>query len=170
MPSQEMQVKAQKLKTTLTALVTPFRDQKIDFQSLERLVSFQIKNSITAFVVNGTTAESPTLTEDEVKEIFFFIKKKFPQTTLVVGTGSNSTQKTIEMSLRAEEWGADGCLVVVPYYNKPPQRGLFAHFEAVVKSLKHTPVILYNVPGRTITALELETIQKLSQVPGIVGV
>lgn len=158
------------LKTTFTALVTPFKNQNIDWGSLERLVQFQIKNGVNAFVVNGTTAESPTLTVQEVKEIFQFMRQKFPEALLVVGTGSNSTQKTVEASLAAESIGADACLVVVPYYNKPPQRGLFAHFKTVASALTKTPVILYNVPGRTITALTVTTIKSLSEVKGIIGI
>lgn len=160
----------QDLKTTFTALVTPFLKQDIDFDSLDSLVQFQMKNGIQGFVVNGTTAESPTLSSSEVKDIYLHLRRKFPELLLVMGTGSNSTASTIEACRNAEELGADGCLVVVPYYNKPPQRGLFAHFKTIAESLKQTPMILYNVPGRTITALELPTIEGLSKVPGIFGI
>ena len=122
------------------------------------------------FVVHGTTGESPTVTGSERKKIFDFIKAKVPKGfPLIVGTGSNSTAQTIESSKEAEKWGADAVLLVVPYYNKPPQRGLFEHFKAVASSI-HIPSILYNVPGRTITALELETIKKLSEHPSIIGI
>ncbi len=159
-----------KFKSTLTALVTPFKDGVIDVKSLEKLVTQQIAGGVDGFVVNGTTAESPTLTESEVERIFSVVKANSPAgTELVLGVGSNSTATTIEATKRAESLKADGVLVVVPYYNKPPQRGLRAHFEAVAKSTT-LPVILYNVPGRTITSLETQTIKDLSLVSNIVGI
>lgn len=155
---------------TFTALLTPFKDGKIDFKSIDHLVRHQIENGIDGFVINGTTAESPTLTEVERIEIFKFTREivgiKFP---LILGTGSNDTAKTIADSKKAEELGADAILVVVPYYNKPPQRGLYEHFKAVALSVE-IPTILYNVPGRTITSLTLDTIMQLSDVSGIIGI
>lgn len=159
-----------KFKSTLTALVTPFKDGVVDVKSLEKLVAQQIAGGVDGFVVNGTTAESPTLTESEVEKIFSVVKASAPAgTELIIGVGSNSTATTIEATKRAESLKADGVLVVVPYYNKPPQRGLRAHFEAVAKSTS-LPVILYNVPGRTITSLETQTIKDLSVVQNIVGI
>lgn len=155
------------LKGTFTALVTPFKNNQVDYSSLEKLVQFQIENGIDGFVVNGTTAESPTLEKSEVAEIFKFIRKVAgPKVPLIVGSGSNSTAQTIKDSQQAEEMGAEALLVVVPYYNKPPQRGLEAHFSAVAESVK-IPVILYNVPGRTITSLESQTILNLSKIRNI---
>lgn len=157
-------------KATMTALITPFDGGAVDFQSLEKLIKHQVQNGVEGFVINGTTAESPTLIENEVVEIFkaarAIVGPAFP---LVMGTGSNSTAKTEEASEKAEALGADAVLVVVPYYNKPPQRGLVQHFSAVAKSVS-IPVILYNVPGRTITALSSESIRELSQVQNIVGI
>jgi 4-hydroxy-tetrahydrodipicolinate synthase len=156
-------------KSVMTALITPFRDGEVDFSSLETLVRHQIKNGVQGFVINGTTAESPTLSTHESELIFKAVRamtgNDFP---LIMGTGSNSTAHTVEASKRAEALGADGVLVVVPYYNKPPQRGLVQHFKAVAGAVK-IPVILYNVPGRTITAMTAETIQELSRVQNIVG-
>jgi 4-hydroxy-tetrahydrodipicolinate synthase len=157
-------------KGTFTALATPFIDDIIDYKSLDRLLKQQIDGGMDGFVVNGTTAESPTLTATEVAELFKhirgFVGGKVP---LIVGTGSNSTAKTIEDSKKAEQWGADALLLVVPYYNKPPQRGLVEHFKAVSGSVK-IPSILYNVPGRTITSLATESILELSKSPGVVGI
>lgn len=158
------------LRGTFTALITPFKNNQIDFSSLERLLQFQLKNGVDGFVINGTTAESPTLEKSEVSEIFKFARKVAgPQVPLIVGTGSNSTAQTIRDSLQAEEMGADAVLVVVPYYNKPPQRGLEAHFKAVADSVK-IPVILYNVPGRTITSLETQTISTISKTRNITAI
>lgn len=155
---------------TFTALVTPFKNDKIDYASLDRLVKHQLDAGVDGFVINGTTAESPTLASSEVAELFKHVRalcgEKVP---LIVGTGSNSTAKTVEDSKKAQEMGADAVLVVVPYYNKPPQRGLYEHFKAVASAIS-IPTILYNVPGRTITSLATETVRDLAKVPGVVGI
>lgn len=158
------------LKGTFTALVTPFKAGKVDYASLEKLVKHQLTGGIDGFVINGTTGESPTLTSTEKAEVFKVVRALCsPGTPLIMGTGSNNTAQTIEDSRRAEDLGADAILVVVPYYNKPPQRGLYEHFRAVATSVK-IPTILYNVPGRTITSLATQTIRDLSKVSGIVGI
>lgn len=155
---------------TFTALLTPFKNGKVDFNSIERMVKHQLANGVDGFVINGTTAESPTLTENEKEEIFKFVRKLVGEKApLIMGTGSNDTAKTIEDSKKAESLGADAILLVVPYYNKPPQRGLYEHFKAAALSVK-IPTILYNVPGRTITSLATETIRDLAKVSGVVGI
>lgn len=157
-------------KGVFTALITPFKNQKVDYVSLEKLVNQQLAGKIEGFVVNGTTAESPCLSDSEVSEIFKNVKSwtkgKVP---LIMGTGSNSTEKTISSTRQAAEMGADAALVVVPYYNKPPQEGLFRHFKAVAEA-SQIPVILYNVPGRTITSMDPETVARLAQVKNVIGI
>ncbi len=158
-----------KFNGVFSALLTPFHNGQVDYKSLEKHLLFQIKNGITGFVVNGTTAESPTLKWQEVEEIFKCVKSFSGKMPVIVGVGSNSTEKTIEATQKASALGADAVLAVVPYYNKPPQRGLVQHFTAVA-SASNVPVILYNVPGRTITALNLESIVTLAKNKNIIGI
>lgn len=154
----------------ITALVTPFLDGKIDFVSLEKLVHHQLEGKINGLVINGTTAESPTLSEEEVHQIFIFVRKIVgPNFPLILGTGTNSTEETILNTKKVIDWGAQAALVVVPYYNKPPQRGLIHHFKDVAEK-SNAPVILYNVPGRTITSMTEETILTLSECKNIIGI
>lgn len=155
----------------ITALVTPFnKNGNIDFKSLENLVKTQLVAGVQGFVVNGTTAESPTLEKEEVKEIWQCVKSLSKSDTIcILGTGSNSTKKTIENTKLAVDWSADAALVVVPYYNKPPQRGLFQHFKMVAEETG-AAILLYNVPGRTACQLSSETTAELSYVTNIIGI
>ena len=158
------------LKGVISALPTPFNNGKVDLKSLEKLIQYQLKNGIQGFVVNGTTAESPTLQWDEVITIFQVVKSlSGDKVPVIVGTGSNSTAQTIDTTKKAADLGADAVLLVVPYYNKPPQRGLVQHFTSVA-SASTVPVILYNVPGRTITTLATESIVELSKNKNIIGI
>ncbi len=158
-------------KGVITALITPFKNGKVDYRSLQRLVEHQIKNGIQGFVINGTTAESPTLSELEVQKIFRFIKKiTGERIPLILGAGTNSTASTIVKTKKAAALRADAALIVTPYYNKPPQRGLVAHFETVARAAAKTKIILYNVPGRTAVNMTAETMIELSRVKNIVGV
>ena len=158
-----------KFKGVFSALLTPFQNGKVDFESLEKHLHYQIKNGITGFVVNGTTAESPTLLWNEVEQIFKCVKKHSGKMPVIVGVGSNSTEKTMETTKKACALGADAVLAVVPYYNKPPQRGLVQHFTEVAK-VSEVPVILYNVPGRTVTSLSVESVLSLSKNKNIIGI
>ena len=154
-----------------TALVTPFKNGEVDENSLGRLIDAQMEGGVHGLVLIGTTAESPTLTSTEKKKIFEFAKSKVGDSIpLVVGTGSNCTASTIQASKEAVAWGADGLLVVVPYYNKPSQRGLSQHFKAVAESVKDTPLLLYNVPARTVASLDVDTVLELSKIDNIVGI
>lgn len=159
-----------KLEGVFTALVTPFKNGEVDEKSLKKLVRHQLDNGVHGFVVSGTTAESPTLTKEEKKRCFDIVKSESGgKVAIVLGTGTNSTRETVAATQDAEKWGADAVLVVVPYYNKPPQRGLVAHFTETANATK-LPVLLYNVPSRTITSLEVESVRELAKVKNIVGI
>ena len=147
---------------TFTALVTPFRDGEIDFAALERLIEAQIAGGVTGVVAVGTTGESPTLSHREresVIEATVEIARKRCQ--VFAGTGSYSTRDAIEATKRAEQLGADAALVVVPYYNKPSQEGLFRHFKAIADATK-LPVMLYNIPGRCGVDIGPDTVVRLA--------
>lgn len=155
---------------TMTALVTPLADGRVDEQALRRLVEAQIAGGVDVLVPCGTTGEGATLTaEESVQVVRICVEEARGRVPVVAGTGSNSTSTTIENTRRAKAAGAQGALVVTPYYNKPQQEGLFRHFELVAKD-GGLPVILYNVPGRTSVDLAAETVGRLSKVPGVVGV
>lgn len=152
-----------------TALITPFSGGEIDYVTLERLINWQIEESLDAIIISGTTGESPTLSREEKKSLLdFALKTVKGRVPVIAGTGTNSTSDSILLSKDAEALGADGLLVVTPYYNKPSQRGLYAHYEAIAEAVS-LPVILYNVPGRTSVDLLLETVIALSKIPNILG-
>lgn len=168
--SKALSPQQKSLSGIFTALITPFLKGEIDWASLKKLVRSQMDGGVRGFVVCGTTGETPTLTLEERKKVFDFIKSETAgAATLVMGTGSNSTSETVIATQAAKAWGASAALVVVPYYNKPSQAGMIQHFTKVATE-SGLPVILYNVPGRTISKLELETIQTLAKVPGIVAI
>lgn len=153
-----------------TALATPFDERgEIDFESLDKILRQQLAAGIRGFVVAGTTGESPTLSKDEkeklFRHVFGFAREK--NLDLVAGTGTNDTRETIELTKLAAAIGYRRFLVVVPYYNKPNQAGLRAHFEAVASSINEGEVVLYNVPGRTGVSLSVETIVALAAHPKI---
>lgn len=154
----------------ITALATPFKDGQFDKVSFVKLVKWQLGQGVSSFVINGTTAESPCLSEKEVEEIFSCVKVEAgDEATLILGVGGNSTLKTIENIKTAKKLKADAVLAVVPYYNKPPQRGLLKHFRQLADH-SELPLLLYNVPSRTITSLSIETIKELSEHHQIVGI
>lgn len=151
------------------ALATPFTNNEIDFDALERHVKFLLENNTQAIIVNGTTAESPTLTDQEKEQVLeTVIKLVDKRVPIIAGTGTNNTQKSIEASKRAKEIGADAVMLITPYYNKTNQRGLIKHFETIANEVK-LPVVLYNVPSRTNMTIEAETVETLSHNPNIVA-
>lgn len=153
-----------------TAIVTPFTEDGINFEEFKRLIEFQIENKVEAIVVCGTTGEAATMSESEKKEtIKFAIDTIAKRTKVIIGTGSNNTKSAIEMSKFAEEAGADGILVVTPYYNKTTQEGLIIHYTAIAKAVQ-IPIIMYNVPGRTGVNISPETCKELSKIENIVAI
>ena len=156
---------------SMVALVTPMRaDGEVDYDALERLVEFHISEGTEALVIAGTTGESPTLRTEEharlIGEAVRIARKRIP---IIAGTGSNSTQQTLELTCKVERMGVDGFLMVVPYYNKPSQEGLYQHFRTVASAVEQ-PVILYNVPGRTSCDLLPETVGRLAAIDNVVGI
>lgn len=152
-----------------TALVTPFRDGKIDFKKLGELVDFQIAGGTSAIVVNGTTAENSTQTiEESTMAIDFVVKHVNSRVKVIAGTGSNDTQSALFMSQSAEKSGADALLMVTPYYNKTSQRGLIKHYTFLADRV-NLPIILYNVPSRTSMSFTAETYIELAKHPNING-
>ena len=153
----------------ITAMATPMKeDHKIDFDATARLARQLVKEGTTAILVAGTTGEGPTVTADEKMELFRLVKKE-TNVPVIAGVGTNNTTTTIENCLAAEACGVDGLLVVVPFYNKPNQASLYAHFQAVEQTV-HSPIMLYNVPGRTGTNMSAETTIRLSKLPKITAV
>jgi 4-hydroxy-tetrahydrodipicolinate synthase len=157
--------------SVVTAMVTPFRDDYgLDLDGAQKLTVHLLEHGSDTVLVAGSTGEGPTLTAEEKGELFrVCIEAARGKGQVWCGTGTYSTAESIELTRVAEEAGADGVLVVTPYYNKPPQRGLVAHFTAVAESTE-LPVILYNIPGRTATRIEHDTLLRLSAVPNIVAV
>lgn len=147
----------------ITAMITPFKeDLSVDYVALEKLVNHLIENGTDAILVAGTTGETPTLSHEEEREIFLFVKKVVNgRVKIVLGAGSNSTETAIESSKKAKELGADAILSVVPYYNKPSQKGMYEHFSSIAKAVD-LPIILYNIPGRTGVNMLPSTIAKLA--------
>jgi 4-hydroxy-tetrahydrodipicolinate synthase len=155
----------------LTAMVTPFDDKgAVDYAQAKRLAGALLDSGSDGMVIGGTTGETPTLSHEEKLRLFAEVKAAADGRGVVVaGTGNYNTAESIELSREAEKLGVDALLLTVPYYNRPPQEGLFRHFEAIAKSIS-LPCILYNIPGRTATNMTAETTIRLSRVPNIVGV
>ena len=154
---------------SIVAIVTPFKSGEVDFDALDRLVEMHVKAGTDGIVPCGTTGESPTLTHDEHDAVIARVAKTAKKRIRVLaGTGSNSTAEAIQLSRHAEKSGADGVLQVTPYYNKPTQEGIYRHFKAIAESIS-IPVVLYNIPGRCVVGITLDTYQRLAKVKNIVG-
>ncbi|MBU5425259.1 4-hydroxy-tetrahydrodipicolinate synthase [Tissierella pigra] len=152
------------------AIVTPFKDGKFHKEAYERLIEFQIQNKTQALIVLGTTGEASTISYEEREEIIkTAVEKNAKRIPIIVGTGSNSTETSVKYTKQAEELGADGILLVTPYYNKCTNKGMIAHFTEVAKNTK-LPVILYNVPGRTAVNIPPDVIVTMSKVENVIGV
>ena len=153
-----------------TALITPFKGGQIDEESFRSFIDFQISEGIHGLVPVGTTGESPTLSHEEHKlAVELCVQQADKRVPIIAGTGSNNTEEAIDLTRHAESAGADAALVVTPYYNKPTQKGLYSHFEAISKSTK-LPIIIYNIPGRSIVDMSTETMKSLFKIENIVGV
>ncbi len=155
----------------LTAMVTPFKaNGQVDYAKAGDLAEYLVNNGSEGLVVTGTTGESPTLTEEEKLTLYRVVKERVGfRARVIAGTGSNCTGASVDLSMKAAEAGADGIMLVAPYYNKPSQEGLAAHFWTVAEAVPELPVMLYNVPSRTGVNLELDTIFELARRPNIVA-
>jgi 4-hydroxy-tetrahydrodipicolinate synthase len=155
---------------SLVAIVTPFKNGKVDEAALRGLVEFQITEGTSGIVPCGTTGESATLTHDEHHQVISIVVDACAgRVPVLAGTGSNSTREAIQLTKHAQDAGANGALLITPYYNKPSQEGLFQYFEAVAKETD-LPIILYNVPGRTAVNMLPKTVERLSAIDNIVGI
>ncbi len=152
------------------AVVTPFKESTVDYEKLGELLEFQIKEGTDAIIICGTTGEASTMPDDEhIDVIEYAVKKVNGRLPVIAGTGSNDTRHAINLSVRAEQVGADAILSVTPYYNKTTQRGLYEHFKVIAEALS-IPIILYNVPSRTNLNINPGTMKMLSEIDNIVGV
>jgi len=156
---------------SLVAIVTPMHeDGRLDLARFRQLIDWHVAEGTDGIVVVGTTGESPTVNFDEHKELIrIAVQHSKGRIPIIAGTGGNSTAEAIELTASAKETGATACLSVVPYYNKPTQEGLYRHFSKIAETVD-LPMILYNVPGRTVADLQTETVLRLAQVPGIIGI
>ena len=155
---------------SLVALVTPFSDGQVDFETLRELVDFQIQSGIDGLVPVGTTGESPTLSNEEHQKVIeVVVKEAAGRVPVIAGAGSNSTSEAIEMTRFAKSVGADATLQVTPYYNKPTQEGLYQHFKAIAETVD-LPVVLYNIPGRSVINMDPATVARLAEIENIVAI
>jgi 4-hydroxy-tetrahydrodipicolinate synthase len=154
----------------MTALITPFRDGQVDFETLDELIEFQLEGGIDGIVPVGTTGECPTLSHDEHKKVIERVVKTVAgQVPVIAGAGSNSTAEAIELTAFAKKVGADATLQVDPYYNKPTQEGFYQHFKAIAEEVD-LPIVLYDIPGRCGAGMTVDTIVRLSEIENIVGI
>ena len=160
------------IRGSIPALITPMlKDGQVDYPTLRKLIDWHVAEGTDGLVIVGTSGESPTVNVDEHREILrVSVEQAAKRIPIIAGCGANSTAEAISLAKYAESIGADAQLQVVPYYNKPTQEGLFQHFKAIAEATPKLPVILYNVPGRTVADLQHDTVLRLAQVPGIIGI
>ena len=157
-------------KGSIPAVITPFIDDEVDYVSLTKILNFSIDNGSNGLVPCGTTGESPTLSHEEHKKIIEeTIKIADKRVPVIAGTGSNNTLEAVEFTAHAEKSGADAALIVTPYYNKPTQSGMYEHFK-IIADKTNIPIIIYNIPGRSIVDMTIETMIELSKIEKIIGV
>ncbi len=157
-------------KGSNVALVTPFKNDKLDDETYIKLIHFHIENGTNGLVPAGTTGESPTLSHDEHERVIdLCVKESNGKLPVFAGTGSNSTEEAISLTTHAEKIGADGALVVTPYYNKPTQEGLYQHYKAINDKCG-IPILIYNIPGRSVIDMSVETMARLFELKNIIGV
>ena len=157
-------------KGSNVALITPFKNNKLDEDNYIKLIHFHIKNGTSGLVPAGTTGESPTLSHDEHERVIeLCVKESNGKLPVIAGTGSNSTEEAISLTTHAEKIGANGALIVTPYYNKPTQEGLYQHYKAINDKCG-IPIIIYNIPGRSVVDMSVDTMAKLYELKNIVGV
>ncbi len=157
-------------KGSNVALITPFKDNNLDEENYVKLINFHLENNTNGLVPAGTTGESPTLNHKEHEKVIeLCIKEANGKVPVIAGTGSNSTQEAIALTKHAEKAGADGALVVTPYYNKPTQEGLYQHYKAINDNTS-LPIIIYNIPSRCVIDMSVDTMAKLFELKNIVGV
>ena len=157
-------------KGSNVALITPFKNDKLDEDAYIKLIHFQINNGTNGLVPAGTTGESPTLSHDEHQKVIdLCIQESKGKSIVIAGTGSNSTKEAISLTTHAEKAGADAALVVTPYYNKPTQEGLYQHYKAINDKIG-IPILIYNIPGRSVIDMSVDTMARLFELKNIVGV
>tara|TARA_Y100000590_G_scaffold306615_1_gene346014 strand:+ start:3127 stop:4008 length:882 start_codon:yes stop_codon:yes gene_type:complete len=157
-------------KGSNVALITPFKNNKLDVEAYIKLIHFHLKNGTNGLVPAGTTGESPTLNHDEHEKVIeLCVKESNGKIPVIAGTGSNSTEEAISLTKHAEKVGADGALIVTPYYNKPTQEGLYEHYKAINDNTS-LPIIIYNIPSRCVIDMSVDTMAKLFELKNIVGV
>ena len=157
-------------KGSNVALVTPFRNNKLDVETYIKLIHFHIENGTNGLVPAGTTGESPTLSHQEHEKVIeLCVSESNGKLPVIAGTGSNSTEEAISLTSHAEKIGADGALIVTPYYNKPTQEGLFQHYKAINDKCG-IPIIIYNIPGRSVIDMSVDTMARLYELKNIIGV
>ena len=157
-------------KGSNVAIVTPFKNNKLDEEAYLKLINFHLENGTNGLVPAGTTGESPTLSHDEHEKVIeICIKESNGKIPVIAGTGSNSTEEAVALTKHAEKAGADGVLVVTPYYNKPTQEGLYQHYKKINDNCG-IPIIIYNIPGRSVKDMSVDTMARLFELKNIVGV